>query len=227
MSFQDVIKKSVLESGAYLQAIQPEIIIRTAGYVLISLLAGFLLYFIYKKTYTGVVFSHSFAVSLIGMTVLTCAIIVTIQANVVLSLGMVGALSIVRYRTAIKDPMDLMYLFWAVAMGISAGAGMFYITFMTIVVMLIIMLLTKRRHGRDEIYILLIHYTGEDISDDIRRVLGGQPYQIKSKTMRKQNVEMAVEVRVKKHNTRFTEKIQAMAGVEDVTLVQYDGDYIG
>lgn len=226
LTFQDVIKKSVLEAGGYLQGVTTETLLRAIGYVLLSLLVGILLYWIYRKTYAGVVYSHSFAVSLAGMTVLTCGIIATIQSNVVLSLGMVGALSIVRYRTAIKDPTDLMFLFWAVAAGIAIGAGMFYISLVITLVMLALILLLRRRHGKDEMYILLIHYTGEGIEGDVRRALGTLPYTIKSKTMRKHDAEMAVEVRVKKRNTMFVDEIRNLDSVEDVTLVQYSGDYI-
>lgn len=226
LTFQDVIKKSVLEAGGFLQGVTTETLLRAIGYVLLSLVVGVLLYWIYRKTYVGVVYSHSFAVSLAGMTVLTCGIIVTIQSNVVLSLGMVGALSIVRYRTAIKDPTDLMFLFWAVAAGIAIGAGMFYISLVITLVMLALILLLRRRHGKDEMYILLIHYTGEGIEGEVRRALGTLPYTIKSKTMRKQDAEMAVEVRVKKRNTLFVDEIRKLDSVEDVTLVQYSGDYI-
>jgi uncharacterized membrane protein YhiD involved in acid resistance len=196
-------------------------------YILLSLIIGLLLYWLYRKTYSGVIYSNSFAVSLAGMTVLTCTIIVTIQSNVVLSLGMVGALSIVRYRTAVKEPMDLMFLFMAVATGIATGAGMFYIAVLAMVIMsLLLFILRRRKHQHDEMYILLIHYTGDGVDDLIRRALGTNPYQIKSKTMRKQDVEMAVEVRVKKGRLAFMDQIRMMEQVNDVTLVQYNGDYI-
>lgn len=226
LTFQDIIKKSVLEAGGFLQGVTTETLLQAIGYVLLSLLVGLLLYWIYRKTYAGVVYSHSFAVSLAGMTVLTCGIIVTIQSNVVLSLGMVGALSIVRYRTAIKDPTDLMFLFWAVAAGIAIGAGMFYISLVITLVMVVLILVLRRRHGKDEMYILLIHYTGDGVENDVRKALGTLSYSIKSKTMRKHDAEMAVEVRVKKHNTLFVEKIRELECVKDVTLVQYNGDYI-
>ncbi len=227
LTFNDIIKKSVLEAGGFLQGVSLETIIRAAVYILLSLVIGLVLFWLYRKTYSGVVYSRSFAVSLAGMTVMTCTIIVTIQSNVVLSLGMVGALSIVRYRTAVKEPMDLMFLFMAVATGIATGAGMFYIAVLAIVVMsLLLFILRTRKHRRDEMYILLIHYTGEGVDDMVRRALGTNPYQIKSKTMRKQDVEMAIEVRVKKGRLGFLDQIRMMEQVNDVTLVQYNGDYI-
>ena len=226
LTFKDIIKNSVLEAGGFLQGVSAATITKAAVYILLSLLVGLLLFFLYRKTYTGVVYSHSFAVSLAAMTVLTCTIIVTIQSNVVLSLGMVGALSIVRYRTAIKEPMDLMYLFLAVAVGIAIGAGMFYIALMVLAIMsLLLFILLRVRRIREDMYILLIHYTGDSIDDSIRRALGTNPYQIKSKTMRKQDVEMAVEVRVKKNKLAFVDEIRNLNAVTDVTLVQYNGDY--
>lgn len=227
LTFDDIIRKSVLEAGGFLQSMSPETIIKAVVYILLALVIGLYLYWLYRKTYSGVVYSHSFAVSLAGMTILTCTIIVTIQSNVVLSLGMVGALSIVRYRTAVKEPMDLMFLFMAVATGIATGAGMFYIAILALVIMsLLLFILRRRKHQRDEMYILLIHYTGEGMDDAIRRALGTNPFMIKSKTMRKQDVEMAVEVRVKKGRLGFLDQIRMMDQVNDVTLVQYNGDYI-
>ena len=227
LTFNDIIKKSVLEAGGFLQSMSTEAMIKAAVYILLALFIGLFLYWLYRKTYSGVVYSHSFAVSLAGMTVLTCTIIVTIQSNVVLSLGMVGALSIVRYRTAVKEPMDLMFLFMAVATGIATGAGMFFIAILALVIMsLLLFLLRRKKHQRDEMYILLIHYTGEGMDNAIRRALGTNPFKIKSKTMRKQDVEMAVEVRVKKGRLGFLDQIRAMEQVNDVTLVQYNGDYI-
>ena len=120
MSVKDMIKKSVLESGAFTNYDVPGILTALAA----ALLLGALIYLVYRKFYAGVVFSRTFAVTLVGMTVLTCMVTLAISTNVVISLGMVGALSIVRFRTAIKDPMDLLYLFWAITTGITAGAGM-------------------------------------------------------------------------------------------------------
>ena len=110
MSVKDTIKKSVLESGTFAQYVMLKIMLAMT----IALLMGCLIYMVYKKFYSGVVFSRSFAVTLVGMCVLTCMVTLAISTNIVISLGMVGALSIVRYRTAVKDPMDLLYLFWSI-----------------------------------------------------------------------------------------------------------------
>lgn len=227
LTFQDIIKNSVLEAGGYLQNLTWGAILQAAGSIGLALLMGLAIFAVYRKAYMGVVYSRTFAVSLAGMTVLTCAIIVTIQSNVVLSLGMVGALSIVRYRTAVKDPMDLLFLFWAVAAGIATGAGMFYIAVLVALIMVVLLLvLARSKHVRDEMYILLIHYSGDGVDEAVRRALGTHPYQIKSKTMRKEDVEMAVEVRVRKNDLSFVDRIRAMEKVLDITVVQYNGDYI-
>ncbi len=227
LNFSDIFKNSFLESGGLMQGLTTAVLWRAITYVLLSVIIGVLLFLLYQKTYSGVVYSRAFAVSILGMTVLTCAIIVTIQSNTVLSLGMVGALSIVRYRTAVKDPMDLLYLFWAVASGIATGAGMFLIALFVFVVMAVILLILSHFRGRrDELYILLVHYSGEGIDEIIRRAIGVHPYKIKSKTMRKNDMEMAVEVRVKKNDMRFVEALRQESDIYDFTLVQYSGDYI-
>ena len=227
LTFQDILKKSFLEGGGLFQTINMETLLRMGGYILLSVIVGLAIFWLYRKTYAGVVYSRGFAISLIGMTVITCTIIVTIQSNAVLSLGMVGALSIVRYRTAVKDPMDLLYLFWAVASGIAIGAGMFPIALFALVVMaLLLILLQNRRSQRDSMYILLVHYTSEGIEETVRRAIGTNPYKIKSKTMRKTDTEMAVEIRMKTNNMQFVDDLREVEGITDVTLVQYSGDYI-
>lgn len=227
LNFSDIFKKSFLETGGLMQGLNSSALLRAMIYILLSVVIGTMLYFLYRKTYAGVVYSRGFAVSILGMTILTCAIIVTIQSNTVLSLGMVGALSIVRYRTAVKDPMDLLYLFWAVASGIATGAGMFLIALFVFAVMAAVLLILSHARGRrDELYILLVHYTGEGIEEKVRRAIGTHPYKIKSKTIRKQDVEMAVEVRVKKNDMRFVDALRADDQIHDLTLVQYSGDYI-
>lgn len=227
MTFQDILKKSFLDAGAFLQPYSVDTLLKAGGYILLALVAGLLLFWLYRKTYAGVVYSRTFATSLIGMTVLTCAIIVTIQSNVVLSLGMVGALSIVRYRTAVKDPMDLLYLFWAVADGIAIGAGMFYIALFVMVVMTILLLVMKHHQGpRDDMYILLVHYNQNGVGEAVIRTLGTTPYKVLSKTIRKTDVEMSIELRMKRNNMPLLDTLREIEGLEDASLVQYSGDYI-
>lgn len=223
MSVKDVIKKSVLESGAFTQYDIPGII----GALLAALLLGALIYLVYRKFYAGVVFSRTFAVTLVGMTVLTCMVTLAISTNVVISLGMVGALSIVRFRTAIKDPMDLLYLFWAITTGITAGAGMYVLALLAAVIMILMIVLFYHKQQNGKIYIAVIHYTGDQAGDEVIRCFGKRKYFIKSKTMRKEKTEMAVELFCRQNDMDFMEKIRSIENVEDVTLIQYNGEYHG
>ena len=192
-----------------------------------ALALGILIYLVYRKFYTGVVYSRSFAVTLVGMCVLTCMVTLAISTNIVISLGMVGALSIVRFRTAIKDPMDLLYLFWAITSGITAGAGMYVLAVLAAVIMIVMIYLFYHRQQNGKIYIVVIHYTGDDAGDEIIRNFGKIRYFIKSKTMRKEKTEMAVEVFCRQNQMDFTEKIRKIENVDDVTLIQYNGEYHG
>lgn len=223
MSVKDVIKKSVLESGKYASYDIPRLIVALA----IALLLGSLIYLVYQRFYTGVVFSRSFAVTLVGMTVLTCMVTLAISTNVVISLGMVGALSIVRYRTAVKDPMDLLYLFWAITTGITTGAGMYLLALIAAVVLILMILLFYHKQQSGQIYIAVIHYQGDETGDRIIQAFGKRKYFIKSKTMRREQVEMAVELFCRKNDMTFMETIRSLEQVEDITLIQYNGEYHG
>lgn len=223
MNIKDMIKKSVLESGMFAKYDVSKILFALA----ISLVMGCIIYCIYKKFYTGVVFSRSFAVTLVGMTVLTCMVTLAISTNIVISLGMVGALSIVRYRTAVKDPLDLLYLFWAITTGITVGAGMYLLALIAAVVIILMLLLFYSSQEQGKIYIVIIHYQGDEVGEQIIRAFGKMKYFIKSQTMRNERVEMAVEVFCKRGNISFMEKIRALDGVDDVTLIQYNGEYHG
>ena len=172
MSVQDMIKKSVLESGMFSQYDIPKILAALA----VALILGSVIYLVYQKFYVGVIFSRSFAVTLVGMTVLTCMVTLAISSNIVISLGMVGALSIVRFRTAIKDPMDLLYLFWAITSGITAGAGMYALTLLTAVIIILMITLFYHKQQNGRIYIAVIHYQGTQAGDEIIRCFGKRKY---------------------------------------------------
>ena len=137
MSIQDFIKNSILESGAFDGASLTSIVLG----LVTAVLMGAVIYFVYSKFYVGVIYSRSFAITLVGMTALTAMVTLAISTNIVISLGMVGALSIVRFRTAVKDPLDLLYLFWAITTGITAGAGMYLLVVVTAAVMIIMILI--------------------------------------------------------------------------------------
>ena len=199
MSVKDMIKKSVLESGAFTNYDVPGILTALAA----ALLLGALIY------------------------LLTCMVTLAISTNVVISLGMVGALSIVRFRTAIKDPMDLLYLFWAITTGITAGAGMYVLALLAAAIMILMIVLFYHKQQRGKIYIAVIHYTGDQAGDEVIRCFGKRKYFVKSKTMRKEKTEMAVELYCRQNDMDFMEKIRSIEDVEDVTLIQYNGEYHG
>ena len=222
MSVKDFFKKSVLESGVYSQDMG-----RIVMALIAALLLGLLIYMVYKKFFVGVIYSRSFAMTLVGMTVMTCMVTLAISTNIVISLGMVGALSIVRYRTAIKDPMDLLYLFWAITTGITAGAGMYALALMTALIIIVMIALFSRKTRGGRIYIAVIHYEGDDTGDKILQAFGKMKYFVKSKTMRAESTEMAVEVFCKDGDMFFAEKIRNLEHVADITLIQYNGEYHG
>ena len=223
MSVQDFIKKSILESGMF----DGVSITNAALGLLTALIMGTIIYFVYRKFYTGVIYSRSFAITLVGMTVLTAMVTLAISTNIVISLGMVGALSIVRFRTAVKDPLDLLYLFWAITTGITSGAGMYVLVLVAAAVMTVMIILFYHKQQKGRIYILVVHYTGDAAGDDVIRTLGKMKYFIKSKTARKDKTEMAIEVFCKNNDTFFMDKIRALDNVEDATLIQYNGEYHG
>ena len=223
MSIKDFIKNSILESGAFDGASLTSIALG----IVTALVMGALIYLVYSKFYVGVIYSRSFAITLVGMTILTAMVTLAISTNIVISLGMVGALSIVRFRTAVKDPLDLLYLFWAITTGITSGAGMYLLVAVTAVIMIAMIVLFYHKQQKGRIYIAVIHYTSDEAGDNVIRAFGKMKYFVKSKTVRKEKTEMAVEVYCKDNDMFFLDKIKNIAGVEDATLIQYNGEYHG
>ncbi len=223
MSIQNMIKKSVLEGFTMNQMDLPRVLIATAA----ALLLGCMIYLVYRAFYAGVVFSHSFAVTLVGMTVLTCMVTLAISSNLVISLGMVGALSIVRYRTAVKDPMDLLYLFWSITTGITVGAGMYMLALITFGIMVVMIFAFSRVRQHKKVYIVIVRYHGEKTGDDIIRAFGKMKYFIKSQTLRGEQTELAVEVFCAPNDLVFMEKLRRLEQIDDATMIQYNGEYHG
>jgi len=223
LSIEDVIKKSFLESFGNAFSLNGILTMLLA--LVVALAFGLIICLIYHKFYRGVVYSRSFAVTLVGMTVMTAMVTLAISTNIVISLGMVGALSIVRYRTAIKEPLDLLYLFWAITTGIAAGAQMYALAVIASAIMTVILVFFNRRPGRGRLYIVVVHYQDEIAADQIRRAMGTAKYRVKSKTMRGDTGEMALEVFIPNQNMVFVEKLRGIEGVDDVTMIQYDGEY--
>lgn len=221
MSINDVLKNSFVSS--YTGDDLGQILLS----LVVSIIMGAVIYLIYRQFFTGGVFSRSFAVTLVGMTILTCMVTLAISTNIVISLGMVGALSIVRYRTAIKDPMDLLYIFWAITTGITVGAGMYLLAMVAAVVMVALFYIFYRNQQAGKVYITVIHYHHDETEEKILQSFGKMKYFLKAKTVRKGLIELSVEVFCKDENLSFTDKIQALEDVDDVTLIQYNGEYHG
>lgn len=227
MNFQDYFKKSVWSSFMEGQGMTGDFAVKIIVAMVLAVVLGWIIYRIYGIYFSGVVYSRSFAASLMGVTVLTSMLTLAISSNIVISLGMVGALSIVRYRTAIKDPMDLLYIFWAISIGITLGAGLYLLAAVTMVIMFLIIHFTYNHQNKGVVYIMVVHYNTEMAGDFVMRSIGNIKHQLKSKTFRGESTEMTVELFCRNNNTIFLEKIKEIEGVQDVTLIQYNGEYHG
>lgn len=223
MSFNDIFKSSYLENITAVSI--PDMAIA----LILSFCLGLFIYFVYRKTYAGVMFSQSFGGSLIAMTMITTMVILAVTSNVVLSLGMVGALSIVRFRTAIKEPMDIAFLFWAIAGGIVLAAGMIPLAIFGSVVIGVVMLLFMNRKAKDNPFIAVI--SCQDRASELRAIdfLGQhvKKMDIKSKTAQAGNIELNYEIRLRDANTDFVTALSQLEGVNSAVLVSYNGDYMG
>ncbi len=220
MTFQDLFKKSALE--LFPNQIEPVTLILT---LVIAFLVGMGIFWVYRKCFIGVVYDHALNLSLVIMTLLVAVIIVTISSNITLSLGMVGALSIVRYRTAVKNPLDLMFLFWAITSGIAIGAQYYYIAFVAWVVVTLALVFLKRIKGGAGTYVLIVTYCSDpDVEEAVRRCLHKQPGKFRSKVVKGGSTELTMELYLKTDNLNITQPVQNIDGVQDVTLVEYRGN---
>ncbi len=188
--------------------------------LLCGLAAGLLIAFIYKKTYRGVLYSPSFGMTLIMMTLITTPVVAAIRSSVALSMGMVGALSIVRFRTAIKDPLDTAYMFWALTMGILLGAGLYLIALIVVIVIALVMIfLSYVKLRNPNSYLLVLHYS-DAAETAIRNELDNRVrfQRLRSKTVSRGGYEMTVEVRLEGHTDLVSHMLE-IEGVHDATLV--------
>ena len=190
---------------------------------------GLFIFFIYKKTFSGVMYSASFGISLIAMTMITALVILAISSNVVLSLGMVGALSIVRFRTAVKDPMDIVFLFWSIAAGIVLAAGLLLLAVAGSIFIGIVLLIFSEKKTFDRPYILVIHCVDSDSEERSLKLVEEMAGKVslKSKTVTPGSIELNYEVRLRDGNTDFVNRLAEMDGVTSTVMVSYNGDYMG
>ena len=193
--------------------------------LLTSAVCGGVIYLVYRFFNRSVVYNENFNILVILTTVVTSFIIMTISANIVLSLGMVGALSIVRFRAAVKDPLDIGFLFWGIAAGITAGAQLYWVALIgTAAIAVLYILMTIFRKEKKN-YLLIVRYDAAS-EMNVTGVLNGVKYRLKNKTQTGSRVELTVEVKVKKNDTAYLSRFNAIEGVESVTLLEYSGEYM-
>ena len=223
MSFNDIFKSSFLENVSEFS------ILDTVIGLAVALVIGLFIFIIYKKTLTGVLYSSGFALTLVGLSLVTTLVIMAVTSNVVLSLGMVGALSIVRFRTAIKEPVEIVFLFWSLAVGIVIGAGMIPLAIIGSAIIGVILLLFANRKIRKQPYILVVSCKDEAAEQRITEILAKavEYYTVKSKTVNAAGIEFTAELRTKDAETAFVNRITELEGVGNATLVSYNGEYMG
>jgi uncharacterized membrane protein YhiD involved in acid resistance len=223
MTFNDIFKSSFLENVTSVSILDMVLAL------VLAFCLGMFIFLIYQKTYTGVMYSSSFGVTLVALTMITTLVILAVTSNVVLSLGMVGALSIVRFRTAIKEPLDIAFLFWSIAAGIVLAAGLIPLAVIGSVVIGIVLLVFVNRKSHCDPYIVVLQCEGHDSEQAAKAYLEQQTQRcvVKSKSAQKGSVELNLEIRLKDDNTDFVNALAEMPGVHSAVLVSYNGDYMG
>ena len=223
MTFQDIFKSSFLENMTSVTLLD------MALALVLAFAVGMFIFLIYKKTFAGVMYSSSFGVTLVALTMITTLVILAVTSNVVLSLGMVGALSIVRFRTAIKEPMDIAFLFWAIAVGIVLAAGLIPLAGLGSLFVGVVLLVFSRQKNGESPYILVIHCADQDVEGQVRALVEARVRRLnlKSKSVAPGQIELNYEVRLRDADTEFVNELGAMEGVGNVVLVSYNGDYMG
>ncbi|MGB9342504.1 DUF4956 domain-containing protein [Trichococcus sp.] len=222
-TFTDILKNSFLEETADFSLAAASVSLLSALFI------GLFIFFIYKKTYAGVMYSKPFNTSLVLLSVLTTFVILAVTSNVVLSLGMVGALSIVRFRTAIKEPLDLVFLFWSISVGIILGAGLYSLAFLGSAFITVILLVLTGKVDSSAPYILMLQLENENAELQATEIIKNRFGKIivKSKSITDGQPELIYEVKVKNNETSFMNELSAIEGVQNATLVSYNGNQAG
>ena len=223
MNFSDIFKSSFIENIASVSMLDMAIAMALA------FLLGLFIFVVYKKTFNGVMYSSSFGVTLVALTMITTLVILAVTSNVVLSLGMVGALSIVRFRTAIKEPLDIAFLFWAIAVGIVLAAGMIPLAVIGSIVIGVVLLVFVNKKSHFNPYLIVINCDSHNSEEEAKKYLKDKVNKciVKSKTAQSGSVELTLEIRLKDDNTDFINELSAMKGINSAVLVSYNGDYMG
>ncbi|MGM9926055.1 MAG: DUF4956 domain-containing protein [Bacillus sp. (in: firmicutes)] len=221
-NFNDIFKSSFLEKTTSFSIVDSLI-----G-LLVAFAVGLFIYAVYKKTFVGIIYSHSFNISLIVMSMATALIIMGISSNVLLSLGMVGALSIVRFRTPIKDPMDIVYIFWSIVSGILCGAGFIPLVIIGSILIGLVLLLFVNKITIENPYLVIVKYQDAAIEEQLQAIITekSKRYAVKTKSiMPGDEHEIIYEVRVKENDSKFMNAIMEMDGVKSAVMLSYDGNF--
>lgn len=220
-TFSDILKSSYLENVTSISIM--DMVLASA----LAFALGMFIMLVYKKTYRGVMYSQSFCVSLMGMSVITTIVILAVTSNVVLSLGMVGALSIVRFRTAIKEPLDIVFLFWSIANGIILGAGFITLAIFGSCLIGLILVVFVNQQQKDTPYIFVINCENEISEKTVLQIVASQTsfYTVKAKTVSKTGIELTLELRLQGPSTSFVNQVHDVQDVTSAILVTYNGDY--
>ncbi|MBE5751996.1 MAG: DUF4956 domain-containing protein [Clostridiales bacterium] len=222
MTFNDIFKSSFLEQVSNFSFLDTVISLALAFAI------GLFIFEIYRKTYRGVMYSRSFGITLLALAIITDLAIMTVTSNVVLSLGMVGALSIVRFRTAIKEPLDIAFLFWSIVVGIMLGAGMIPLAVFGSIILGVILLVYSNHKTLETPYILVVQCANDDVEQKVNEYISNavKRFNVKSKTVNASGIELTLEIRLADSTTQFVNDLNAMDGVEYATLVSYNGEYM-
>lgn len=219
-NFVDILKKSFLENGQMADLSLVNILMSLTS----AFICAMIIYTVYRKYYRGIVYSSSFNILLVLVSIVTAFIVMTISSNILLSLGMVGALSIVRFRTAVKDPLDVGFLFFAVAVGITSGAGLYIMSFISTVFIALIYILLVQVRTFTRVYLLIVKFDNR-VNEDVQKIIRTLKPQLKNKTTLKETTELTLEIRLKGENTAFMSQLTAVDGVNSAVLVEYTGDF--
>lgn len=223
MTFNDIFKSSFLENMTSISIFDMVVALMLAFGI------GLFIFMVYKKTYQGVMYSSSFGTTLIALTMITTVVILAVTSNVVLSLGMVGALSIVRFRAAIKEPLEIVFLFWSIAVGIVLAAGLIPLAVIGSVVIGMILIIFVNKKSYYNPYIVVLTCSNAEAEKQAKELLDKrvQKCVVKSKTVTKGMIELNLEIRMKDDNTDFINALSDMNGVNSAVLVSYNGEYMG
>ncbi len=222
LTFQDIFQSH------YLENITAVPLFDMVAALVLAFGVGLFIFFVYKKTYIGVMYSSGLGVTLIALTMITTLVILAVTSNVVLSLGMVGALSIVRFRAAIKEPLEIAYLFWSISAGIVIAAGLLSLAVLGSLLIGVILLIFVNRKPHTRPYILVVQCDAK-AEEQLNTYLkdSAEKFVIKSKSIQGGRMELNYDLRLKSPDTAFVNSIDAMEGVESAVLISYNGDYMG